>query len=188
MRGAKNTLRKFPLHRAFTFMEEGPVVLLSTFYQGRNNIMTTSCTMSMDFSPLVGVMLGPWDCSYRALLQTKECVFAIPGADLLEKTVAIGNCSGDEVDKFAEFKLTPRPATKVKAPLIGECLKNLECKLLKKLNINGGELFVLQGVAAWHNPARREQRAFHAKGDGTFFIDGRQIDLRKKMTRWQDCI
>ncbi|GBR75982.1 flavin reductase [Candidatus Termititenax persephonae] len=133
-------------------------------------------------------MLGPWDCSYRALLKTRECVLAIPGADLLAKTVAIGNCSGAEVDKFAEYKLTPCLAAKVKAPLIGEALKNLECKLIKKLNINGGELFVLQGVAAWHNPARREQRTFHAKGDGTFFIDGRQVNLRSKMTRWQDCI
>ncbi|GBR73811.1 hypothetical protein NO1_1101 [Candidatus Termititenax aidoneus] len=80
---------------------------------------------------MVGVMLGPWDCSYRALLKTRECVLAIPGADLLAKTVAIGNCSGAEVDKFAEYKLTPCPAAKVKAPLIGEALKNLECKLIK---------------------------------------------------------
>ncbi|MDR2430902.1 MAG: flavin reductase family protein [Candidatus Margulisbacteria bacterium] len=188
MRRSQNIPRKFPLRRAFTFLEEGPVVLLSTFYQGKNNLMTASCTMSMDFSPLAGVMLGPWDCSYRALIQTRECVLAIPGADLLEKTVAIGNCSGDEVDKFAKFRLTPYPASQAQAPLVGEALKNLECRLVRKINVGGGELFVLQGIAAWHNPARRAPRALHAKGDGTVLIDGRHLNLRRKMTRWQDCI
>ncbi|GBR72284.1 flavin reductase [Candidatus Termititenax spirochaetophilus] len=169
-------------------MESSPVILLSIAYRGKQNIMTVSCHLSMDFSPMVGCMLGPWDTSYHTLLKTKECVLSIPGADLLKTAVAIGNCSGSEVDKFAKFGLTPYPAAKVKAPLIGECLKNLECKLVKKITVQGNELFVLQGVAAWHNPQRKDQRTFHARGDGHFIVDGKTHNLRRRMTSWQDCI
>ena len=41
---------------------------------------------------------------------------------------------------------------------------------------------------AWSNPDREEKRTFHAKGDGTFIIDGETVDLRHKMTKWEDCI
>ncbi len=67
----------------------------------------------------------------------------------------------------------------VKAPLIKECLANIECKVIdivKKHNI-----LVLEGVAAYANPARKEKRMIHAVGDGTFIVDGRRIDRRKMM-------
>jgi flavin reductase (DIM6/NTAB) family NADH-FMN oxidoreductase RutF len=46
-------------------------------------------------------------------------VIAIPTVDLARKAVDIGNCSGETVDKFAKFKLTPLPASEVEAPLRG---------------------------------------------------------------------
>ncbi|GHU09722.1 hypothetical protein FACS1894158_19090 [Betaproteobacteria bacterium] len=45
-----------------------------------------------------------------------------------------------------------------------------------------------EGVVAWRNTERDEQRAFHARGDGHFIIDGETINLRNKMVKWQDCI
>ncbi|MDR2034926.1 MAG: flavin reductase family protein [Helicobacteraceae bacterium] len=188
MRNDKSTLEEFALDRAFTFFECGPVMLIATRLNGRDNVMTASCHASMGFEPTVGVMLGEWNYSYRALVKTGECVIAAPAVDLMKKTVAIGNCSGSDIDKFKAFHLTPVKAKYVKAPLIGECLKNLECVVEKKIAINGSYLFVLRGVAAWHNPHRKERRVFHANGDGTFTIDGRTIDLKSDMTKWQDCI
>jgi flavin reductase (DIM6/NTAB) family NADH-FMN oxidoreductase RutF len=188
MRKRNNLLEAFALDRAFTFFECGPVMLLSTAIDGQNNVMTASCHASMGFEPTIGVMLGPWNHSYHTLLKTGECVAAVPGADLMKKTIAIGNCSGADVDKFKTFRLTPHPSKIVKAPLIGECLKCLECVLERKIAVGGAYLFVLRGVAAWRNPLRKDQRAFHAMGDGTFVIDGRVVDLREEMTKWQDRI
>ena len=45
-----------------------------------------------------------------------------------------------------------------------------------------------QGVKAWSNPDREERRTFHAVGDGTFVMDGETVNLRHKMTKWEDCI
>ncbi|MCL2624357.1 MAG: hypothetical protein FWD31_11905 [Planctomycetaceae bacterium] len=39
----------FPLNRAFTFFEPGPVLLVVTSINGRHNVMTASWTMSLGF-------------------------------------------------------------------------------------------------------------------------------------------
>jgi flavin reductase (DIM6/NTAB) family NADH-FMN oxidoreductase RutF len=179
---------EFPLNRAFTFVESGPVLLISTAYQGKSNLMTVSCHASMGFEPTLGICLGPWNFSHTALVETGECVVAIPHAGLLEKVVDIGNCSGGDMDKFAEFNLHKETAQDVAAPLVSECLYNLECRVVNSSLAEDYNFFVLRGVRAWSNPDPADARSFHAVGDGTFIIDGETVNLRHKMTKWQDCI
>lgn len=63
-------------------------------------------------------------------MDTQERVIAVPGVDLMKKTVDIGNCNGADRDKFKEFNLDSLNAEKVKAPLIKQCLANIECKVI----------------------------------------------------------
>jgi flavin reductase (DIM6/NTAB) family NADH-FMN oxidoreductase RutF len=179
---------EFPLDRAFTFVESGPVLLISTHHNGKSNLMTVSCHASMGFDPILGICLGPWNFSYAALQETGECVVAVPPANLLEKVVDIGNCSGRDRDKFSAFDLTQEPATAVRAPLVAECLYNLECRVVNSNLANDYHFFVLQGVRAWRHPSPADTRSFHAVGDGTFILDGETVNLRQKMTKWQHCI
>ena len=179
---------EFPLDRAFTFVESGPVLLISTHHKGRSNLMSVSWHTAMGFEPTLGICLGPWNYSYAAIQESGECVVAVPPANLLEQVVAIGNCSGETVDKFKEFKLTPLPALFVSPPLVAECLYNIECRVVNRELVNDYNFFVLQGVRAWRNPSFGDTRTFHAVGDGTFIIDGDVINLRRKMTKWQHCI
>jgi len=182
-------MRTFPLSKTFHLLEPGPVVLLTTFYKGRANIMTMSWHMMMEFEPpLIGCLVSGANYSFTALRRTRECVIAIPAVDLISKVVDIGNCSGEDVDKFDAFGLTPRPAKLVKAPLIAECLANIECKVVDTSLVNKYNMFILEGVKAWSDPKRKERRTFHANGDGTFVVDGRTIDLKKKMVKWQSLL
>jgi flavin reductase (DIM6/NTAB) family NADH-FMN oxidoreductase RutF len=172
-------MRKLSPSKAFTLIEPGPVVLVTTRDGEKNNVMTISWTMVLDFTPAFAICTGEWNYSYAALRKTRQCVIAIPTVDLLDKVVGIGTCSGGNIDKFARFNLTPVRASRVKPPLIKECLANIECKVLdivKKYNI-----VVLEGVAAHVDPARRERRTLHAVGDGSFIVDGRRLDRRKMM-------
>ena len=172
-------MRRLKLSRAFTLMESGPVVLVTTRDGEKNNIMTISWTMVMDFTPVFAITTGKWNHSFTALRKYRECVIAIPTVDLLDKVVGIGTCSGADTDKFATFKLTPVQAKLVRAPLIKECLANIECKvidIIKRHNI-----VVLEAVAAYIDTARKEQRSVHAVGDGTFIVDGRKIDRKMMM-------
>jgi len=172
-------MHELELGRAFTLMEPGPVVLVTTHDGKKDNIMTISWTMVMDFTPVFAITTGAWNHPYAALRKNRECVIAIPTVDMLDKVVGIGTCSGKDTDKFGKFKLTAVPAKVVKAPLIKECLANIECKVIaivKKHNI-----VVLEAVAAWIDTTRKEKRTVHAVGDGTFIVDGRKMDRRKMM-------
>lgn len=167
------------LSQAFTLIEPGPVVLVTTRDGEKNNIMTISWTMVTDFTPRFALTTGAWNYSFAALKKTGECVIAVPAADQLDTVVGIGTCSGRETDKFDTFGLTPVRGRVVGAPLIGECLANIECRLVdivRKHNI-----VVLEAVAAHLDAARKEKRMLHAVGDGTFIADGRKFDRRKQM-------
>ena len=101
-------MRRLKLGSAFTLMESGPVVLVTT-HDGKNaNIMTISWTMVLDFKPLFAITTGEWNHSFAALRKTRECVIAIPAVDMLDKVVGIGTCSGKDTDKFARFTRSPR--------------------------------------------------------------------------------
>lgn len=178
-------MQEFPLSKAFQFIEPGPVVLVSTAHKGRTNLMTMSWHMAVEFTPLIACIIGPWDYSFTALSKTRECVIAIPTVDMAAKVVDIGNCSGADVDKFTKFKLTPQPAKLVKAPLVGECLANIECRVADTRLVNKYGLFILEGVQAWIDAQRKERRTIHAKGDGTFVVDGRTLDLKARMVKFQ---
>lgn len=173
-------MRKFKLSKVFTLMESGPVVLVTTHDGQKDNIMTISWTMVLDFTPVFAITTGEWNHSFAALRKNKECVIAIPTVDMLDTAVGIGTCSGADTDKFAKFKLTPVPGKVVRSPLIKECLANIECKvidIIKKHNI-----VVLEAVAAYMDTTRKEKRTVHAVGDGTFIVDGLKINRRKMMS------
>ena len=167
------------LSKAFTLIEPGPVVLVTTSDGDKNNIMTISWTMVMDFTPVFALTTGPWNHSYAALHKTRECVLAIPGVDLIDKIVGIGTCSGVDTDKFEKFKLTPVKGSRVAAPLIQECLANIECRVVDIVARHN--ILVLEGLAAWFDDSRKEKRTLHAVGDGTFVADGRRFDRKKMM-------
>ena len=172
-------MQSMNLDKAFTLIEPGPVVLVTTHDGVRNNVMTISWTMVTDFTPRFAITTGAWNHSFEALRKRRECVIAIPGVDLLDEVVGIGTCSGADTDKFSRFGLTQLPATKVGAPLIAECLANIECMVVDIVGKH--DIVVLEGVAAHVDAARKERRTLHAVGDGTFIADGRRLDRRRQM-------
>lgn len=168
------------LDKAFTLIEPGPVVLVTTNDGRKDNVMTITWTMVLDFSASFAMTTGPWNHSYAALRETRECVISIPTVDLLDTVVGIGTCSGKDTDKFRTFGLTPVRSRHVRAPLIRECLANIECRVVDMIDRHS--IVVLEGVAAYFDSFRKEKRTLHAVGDGTFIVDGDRLD-RKEMMR-----
>ena len=168
-----------PLGRAFTLLEPGPVILVTTNDGRKDNVMTITWTMVLDFSASFAITTGPWNHSYTALRETRECVIAIPTVDMIDTVVGVGTCSGSDTDKFERFGLTRVRASHVRAPLIGECLANIECRVADIVERHS--IVVLEGVAAYLDASRKEKRTIHAVGDGTFVVDGRRLDRREMM-------
>ena len=57
------------------------MTLISTFDGHKNNVMTISWTMPIDFDGRLVLCTGPWNLSFKTMLKTKECVLCIPAED-----------------------------------------------------------------------------------------------------------
>src|ERR1035438_197100 len=175
-------MKDLTLSGVYQLLEPGPVVLLTTAHKGRVNVMTMSWHMMVEFEPpLVACVVSNADYSFAALRATKECVIAIPALELASKVVAVGNCSGRDVDKFERFGLTPVPAELVTPPLVAECFANLECKVADTCLVNKYNLFVLEVLKAWIDPAQKDPKTIHHRGHGRFAVDGETIKLKSRM-------
>lgn len=173
---------KLSLSEVYRLIEPGPVVLLTTARDGRANVMTMSWHMMMEFEPpRVGCVVSAANHSFAALRETGECVIAIPARKLAAKVVRIGNSSGRDIDKFAAFGLTARPASRVAPPLIDECFANLECRVVDAALVEVYNLFILEVVEAWTDPAQTRPKTIHHQGYGRFVVDGRTIRLKSRM-------
>lgn len=71
------------------------------------------------------------------------------------------------------------PTRHVRAPLIKECLANIECRVEEI--IEPPNLVLLWGVAAHIDVAQSDTRLLHAVGDATFTADGERFDRRAAM-------
>jgi len=84
-------MRNLPLAKVYQKLEPGPVVLLTTAIGGRQNVMVMSWHMMVEFvPPLIACIVSGGNYSHAALRKTRECVIAIPSAELAEKVVRIG--------------------------------------------------------------------------------------------------
>jgi flavin reductase (DIM6/NTAB) family NADH-FMN oxidoreductase RutF len=172
--------RDFPVDNIRRFLEPGPVVLVSSAWKGKTNIMTMGWHMVMEFSPaLVGCLISSANHSYGMIGRSRECVINVPTVDLARQVVGIGNCSGANVDKFKKFKLTAVEAAAVKAPLIAECYANLECRLADGRLRDKYNFFIFEVVKAHAALAPKYPKTIHYRGDGQFMVAGRSLNLRQ---------
>ncbi len=112
-------MKDLALGDVYKHLEPGPVVLLTISNHGRANVMTMSWHMMVDFEPpLVACIVSEGNYSFEALPKTRERVIAIPTADMADSIVAIGNCSGRDVDKCQKVGLRHAMAGHVGAPLL----------------------------------------------------------------------
>ncbi len=175
--------RSLPLSKVCRLLEPGPVVMLTTVSADRTNIMTMSWHTMIDFDPpLVGCVLSERNHSFWLLQATGECVINIPTAELARQAVGCGNASGRRADKFEACGLTPAAASRVRAPLIAECYANLECKVVDTAMVARYDLFILEVVKAWIDPAVKRPKTIHHLGGTDFMVAGRALRLpsRKK--------
>lgn len=172
-----------PASEVYRLIEPGPVVLLTTRAEdGAADVMTMSWHMMVEFvPPLIACIVSEGDYSFQALDATGECVIAIPGLELAEKVVAIGNCSGRDTDKFTTFGLTALEAQRVRAPLVGEAFANLECRVADRTLKAKYNLFVLEVVAAWRDGRDPAPATIHHHGYGRFVADGAPLTLASRM-------
>ena len=171
-----------PLHDVRRFLEPGPVVLVTSAHAGERDVMVMGWHTVMEFSPsLIGCVISPANHSHGLIRASGECVINLPTADMVDQVVAIGNCSGEDTDKFTTFGLTAQPAEKVGAPLIAECYANFECKLAQLAGNPKGGFFIFECVKAHVATSPKLPETLHYRGNGEFMVSGRTISRKSLM-------
>lgn len=179
--------KNFPVSKIRQILEPGPVVLVSSSWKEKKNIMTMGWHVVMEFSPsLVGCVIAENNVSFDMIRKSRECVINVPTADMVDQVVGIGNCDGDEVDKFKLFRLTPIDATKVMAPLIQECYANLECRIVDTRFVKIYNFFILEVVKAHVAITPKYPQTLHYRGEGIFITNGSVVHKAKKFTKWKN--
>jgi flavin reductase (DIM6/NTAB) family NADH-FMN oxidoreductase RutF len=173
----RKTKQDFPLGDVRRHLEPGPIVLVSSAWRGKTNIMTMGWHMMLGFEPaLVGCYIWDQNHSYNMIRKARECVINVPTRDLADAIVGVGNSSGARLDKFKKYGLTAAPAEKVKAPLIDECYANFECELYDDARVDEC-YFVWKVVKAHVAPTPKNPKTLHYRGHGEFMAAGPTIDL-----------
>jgi flavin reductase (DIM6/NTAB) family NADH-FMN oxidoreductase RutF len=174
-----------PLSKFNRLINHGPVVLVTSVDErGKANIITLAWQMPVSRKPpRLAISVARGHYSHELIRCTREFVVNVPGADLLPAVWYCGKHTGRSVDKFEEAKLTSLPASKVRAPLIGECFGHLECRLVpvegNDHTIFIGEVLAVSADEGVFGPewVIREDgpRTLHHLGGDTFTTPGERL-------------
>lgn len=178
------TKQDVPLDRIRRYLEPGPIVLVSSSWEGRHNIMTMGWHTVMEFSPsLVGCVIASSNHSFELVRQSRECVINLPTTALLDAVVGVGTTSGIDVDKFERFGLTPEAmegAGDFTAPAIRECHAHFACRLHDDSLVDKYNFFIWEVVAARAARTPRHPETVHYTGDGVFMVAGKVVSRRTR--------
>ena len=161
-----------------------PAVMVSCAdAEGKTNILTVAWTGTVCTNPpMLSISVRPERYSCHMIQETGEFVVNLTTEALVRAADLCGVKSGRDVDKWKEAGLTPVPARRVKAPLIGESPVNLECRVEKALALGSHIMFVARVVSVSVDEAYMDEKgSFHldlAKpvcySHGTYFSLGRE--------------
>ena len=176
--------KDFPVSNIRRFLEPGPIVLVSSAWKGKTNIMTMGWHMVMEFEPSrIGCYIWSENHSFDMVRNSKECVINIPTVDLATKVVGIGNTSGRDIDKFVEFGLTAAPGSQDQGAA--------DCRMLCQLRVQAGGRQPHQKVQPLRSAGRESARGHIAQvsahpalsGDGVFMLSGPNTSRYRQLFR-----
>ena len=171
--------RDFPVSQVRRYLEPGPIVLVSSRWRGKANVMTLGWHTVLEFVPsLVGCMISAGNHSFGLIRDSGECVINLPTTALTDIVVGIGNVSGAEIDKFAAFGLTAEDGDEVDAPLIRQCHASFECRLHDDSLVEKYNFFIFEVVKAHVAAAPKHPKTLHYTGNGVFMVAGAVISRR----------
>jgi flavin reductase (DIM6/NTAB) family NADH-FMN oxidoreductase RutF len=124
------------------------------------NVMTADWVVPLSFEPkLLGVSVGHRRYTNRLIKEFKEFVVAVPTIELLRDVWLAGSLSGAKEDKISKLKITLVNSRKVRVPSIKECQANLECKVVKEVEVGDHTFFVGEIVDASYGDAFKGGKA-----------------------------
>ena len=110
---------------------------------GRNNALVVGFTANVSLDPVM-VMVGivPTRFSHHMVKETGSFVINLPKKSFKKEYDYLGSRSGRDGDKFAALDIKWEDAEYVNAPILIDCLVNIECSVIESTQPGTHELFI----------------------------------------------
>lgn len=133
-----------------TLLSPVPAVLVSCRAEGRRpNVISLAWVGTMcSEPPVIAIGVRPGRYSHGLILESGEFVVNMPSADQAPVIDFCGTRSGREVDKVAALGLATLPGAVVAVPLLAACPVNLECRVVRRIELGSHDVFFGEVVAA----------------------------------------
>ncbi len=130
-----------------------PVILVTSSYQGEDNIITLAWAGTVCSSPpLISISIRPSRHSHALIKKSSEFVINIPDKNQADICQYCGTKSGKDIDKFKELNLSKAKPSHTITPLIAECPINIECRVKDIISLGTHDLFIGEVLGVSSNP------------------------------------
>jgi flavin reductase (DIM6/NTAB) family NADH-FMN oxidoreductase RutF len=177
------------LPHAYRLLNHGPVTLVTSAHEGKQNVMAAAWAMPLDFDPpKVAVVIDANTFTRQLIEASGEFALNIPCRAIAAQVLKAGSASGKDVNKFDHSGLESFPAQIIGAPLVEGCVAWMECRVLPRPdNQQRHDLFLAEVVAAQADErvfkdgrwqfADDDLRTLHYYGGGSFAVTGETIEV-----------
>jgi flavin reductase (DIM6/NTAB) family NADH-FMN oxidoreductase RutF len=173
-----------PLSAAYRLLNPGVVVLVTVSDGVRDNVFPVSWNMPVARDPgMMALCVDKEHFSYPFIESTRELGLSVPDESLLDAVFGCGSVSGANVlDKFARFGLRRERGRVIMAPLVGDAVAGLECRVEKLVDLGDSAIVIGRVVAACARPEHFRDgswdfdhglRLIHHLGGDTFCVSER---------------
>ncbi|WP_075182514.1 flavin reductase family protein [Pantoea sp. 1.19] len=184
------------LQHASRLLNHGPTILITSRLPetGERNVMAAAWSMPVEFvPPRVAIVVDKKTRTRELIEQSGMFAICIPLVAFREQTVAVGNVSGREGDKFDRYAIPDIRSPQLGLPVIEEgCAAWLECKLQplsdaqQRFDTFFGEVISAAADARLFQQGRwqlqdapADQQTLHHLGAGNFLTSGPLIAVNK---------
>jgi flavin reductase (DIM6/NTAB) family NADH-FMN oxidoreductase RutF len=130
--------------------------------------------------PIIAIGINTKRHSFKLIEQHAEFVINYPTNDQLKEMDYCGTRSGRDVNKWDALKLTKEKGNIVQVPLVKEFPWNMECKVIKKLELGSHVCFFGEVVAVHCDQKYLKKDSIDPDKLNTFaYISGKYIELKK---------
>ena len=140
------------LNRAYRLINHGPTVLVSSCYQGVEDVMAASWACGLDISPPKVTAVVASTCRTRQLIEgSSEFVLQVPTVRQAKLTHAVGSLSlADDPAKLANCGVELFRMDGFPVPLVAGCTAWLYCQVIAEPhNQTAYDLFIGEVTGAW---------------------------------------
>jgi flavin reductase (DIM6/NTAB) family NADH-FMN oxidoreductase RutF len=186
-------IQPVPLEKAYRLLNHGPTVLVSSHFEGVDNVMAAAWACALDFAPpKLTVVLDKAVKTRELIEQSGRFVVQVPTVALLDLTNEVGSRSlAQHRDKLLDAGVALLRLAGDALPFVDGCSAWLECTLVPEPHNQASyDLFIGEVVAAWADDrvfrdghwhfesADPSWRSIHHVAGGHFYAIGEPISAR----------